>query len=122
MVQTMLAFMQAFALMPAQPRRLFSPVAKALTPETILSIATNTESTRACAKRFGVAQSTVVRIRNGGLHSGGAKRPPWIRVSDETVEEMRVRHEECGWSFTDCRLFYGLPKSTVCEILKYRKR
>jgi hypothetical protein len=120
----MLAFMHVIALAPPKPRHLFAPVAQALSEEKIRAILASKgqESARRSGARHGVAHTTVIRIWNGELHGLGGKRLNWVRVSDDTVEEMRVRHEECGWTLTECSRFYGLPKSTVCEYLKYRRR
>jgi hypothetical protein len=116
------AWMQPFVLIPAQPRRLLAPIACAIPDATVIAIAENTESTRACAKRYRVAQSTVVRIRNGELRAVVSKPANWIRLSDDTVEEIRVRHEESGWSYTQLADFYGIPKATVQALCKYRRR
>lgn len=96
------------------------PIARVigLGAEIIAAIQASSESSRQCAARFRVAPSTVVRVRNGQISGGRTRRS----LSDDEIDLMRVRHEECNWSLTQCATFYGLPKSTVCYLLKYRRR
>jgi hypothetical protein len=119
----MWAFMQAFAIIPPQPRSLVTLVARALPDERVKAIAEckGRESSRTCAKRYGIAHTTVIRIWNGELHAA-PRRANWIRISDDTVEEIRVRHEEAGWSYDQLSKFYGLPKATIQALCKYRRR
>lgn len=123
-MHTMLAFMHVIALAPPKPRQLFTPVAQALSEEKIRAILAGRgqESARRCGSRHGVAHSTVLRIWSGEIHGLGGKRPTWIRVSDDTIEEIRVRHEEAGWSYGELAGFYGLPKPTIQAFCKYRRR
>lgn len=119
----MLAFMQVIALMPPKPRHLFAPAVQTLSEQTIQAVlaAKGQESSRRTAARLGIAQSTVVRLWNGGIHTA-KRRVIRLHISDDAVEEMRVRHEECGWTLTQCARFYCIPKQTASYILKYRRR
>lgn len=96
-------------------------VAVGFSAEVIARIRSSTDSARSRAKLEGCSHTTVVRIRTGAMHMAPSPRP-WVRVSDDTVEEIRVRHEESGWTITQLADFYGLPKSTVNELVKYRRR
>jgi hypothetical protein len=115
--------MQALAIVNgAPPPRVPSVItAVGLSDACIARIRTSTDSARARAAIEGCSHSTVVRIRLGAMHLLPRSRP-WVRVSDDTVEEIRVRHEESAWSYGALAKFYGLPRDTVVALCKYRRR
>ena len=117
----MWAWMQPLCLVDVAPRPPSMIVAVGLSAESIERIRASSDSVRARARLEGCNPSTVARIRTGAMHLVPRPRR-WVRVSDDTVEEIRVRHEESGWTCTQLAKFYGLPKSTVNELLKYRRR
>lgn len=113
--------MQPLALVLSAPRPPSAVTAVGLSTETISRIRASSDSARARAAIEGCSHSTVVRIRLGAMHL--LPRPkPWIRVSDDTVEEIRVRHEESRWSYGQLAKFYGLPRDTIVALCKYRRR
>lgn len=119
----MWSWMQPLALFASAPvpRSPAAITAIGISFEVIERVRATTDSARTRAAIEGISHTTVVRIRNGAMHLLPRPRP-WMRVSDDTVEEIRVRHEEAGWSYEQLVKFYGLPKPTVQAICKYRRR
>lgn len=119
----MWSWMQPLALSVSAPplRQASAIVAVGLSQDAIARIRVTTDSARARAVLEGCSHSTVVRIRLGAMHLLPRPRP-WVRVSDDTVEEIRVRHEEAGWGYRVLAKFYGLPITTVKTICNYRRR
>lgn len=60
------------------------------------------------------------------VHSGPsliAGRRHWkIRLSDEQVEDMRVKREDHGWSYGRLARHFNVPRATVQGICNYRTR
>lgn len=52
-----------------------------------------------------------------------AGRRHWkIRLSDEQVEDMRVKREDQGWSLGRLAKHFNVPRATVQGICNYRTR
>lgn len=45
-----------------------------------------------------------------------------IRLSDEQVEDMRVKREDMRWSYGRLARHFGVPRATVQGICNYRTR
>lgn len=97
-------------------------VSSGLTESTVDLIRTSILSASECAALFGISRVTAWRIQTGRYHVRPRNGPRWNRVSDATVEEIRLRHEDAGWSVSDLARHYGLPRTTIQAFCLYRRR
>lgn len=97
-------------------------VSSGLTPETITLIRTSGLTPAECATLYGCSRITAWRIQTGRHHAAPRAAARWRRVSDHTVEEIRVRREESGWTVHQLVEFYHLPRTTILSFCQYRRR
>lgn len=51
-----------------------------------------------------------------------AKKRTVVRYPETLVEEVRVLHEELGWSYSQLARWFAVPKATIQCWLNYRRR